>query len=284
MNKIFILIFIGIICHGLYGQSEFSANMRDYDINVVLMKNTFRISGANGECGSVFILGKSKTNKLKDFDRILVTAGHVLDSIKGEMAWIDFRIQVADTFQILSYPIKIRNKKLNFYKRHPKADVAAMYITLPKMYQDTNVILMQSYLCTDADIENWRILPGTKLKCLGYPHCIGIGNGLFPILRNGEIASYPLIPSSKYPVFYFDFEIYPGNSGGPVYFQERGRLNSFGGGNNQDNVQLIVGLVTHQIYSSLIDSKSLKIIGNTDLKLGLVVQSSFILETIRMLP
>ncbi len=43
--------------------------------------------------------------------------------------------------------------------------------------------------------------------------------GLFPILRSGFLASYPILPARQNPVIYIDGPIFEGNSGGPIFYE-----------------------------------------------------------------
>ena len=46
------------------------------------------------------------------------------------------------------------------------------------------------------------------------------------IRASGRIASYPITPTSKTRTFLLDFEVFEGNSGGPVFLYERIRARS----------------------------------------------------------
>jgi hypothetical protein len=93
----------------------------------------------------------------------------------------------------------------------------------------------------------------------------------FPILRSGKIASYPIYPTKNQPTFLYDFEIFGGNSGGPVYMVECNR--SFKGSTHIGKVQFVAGLVSQQ-----------HLCATERLALSVVVSAPLILETINMLP
>ena len=44
----------------------------------------------------------------------------------------------------------------------------------------------------------------------------------FPILRSGKVASYPVGPSNTQGYFLIDADVYPGDSGAPVFRTGRG--------------------------------------------------------------
>ena len=79
-------------------------------------------------------------------------------------------------------------------------------------------------LLADYDVfTKFEIHPGDELFCLGFPLAQGSNDAGFPILRSGKIASFPVIPAKIVKTFLFDFEVFSGNSGGPVYFAQSGR-------------------------------------------------------------
>lgn len=288
MTKILLLI-IGLSIFG-FSFSQTDSLGIDLDLNIVLMKNTYKISG-NNSCGTGFIVTKEKkknnekkkTSKRakKDLNYIFITAAHVLDSIIGNEAYIYLRTYDNGIYKTFPFPLLIRNKRTNYYKKHPTMDVAAMYVTLPKIFDNNYFSLSEGLFINDNDIKTWNIRTGETINCLGFPHCFYDSIGCFPILRSGKIASYPIIPSSVYKTFYFDFEVYPGNSGGPVYFFEDGmkprsrsdHLFVLGG----SNLQFIMGLVTEEIYVGEIKNEK-------NIKLARVIHSKYIIETIEMLP
>ena len=147
---------------------------------------------------------------------VLVTAAHVLDKIGGEEAVLQLRRKDAGgTITGFGYPIKIRTGSSNLYTTHPEGDVAAMYVRLPHDIDITPLTI--EALVDDATLERLQVHPGDELFCLGFPLDVDL-NG-FPILRTGTLASYPITPSKTVKKYYYDFHVFPGNSGGSVYVQ-----------------------------------------------------------------
>lgn len=284
----YILLIIGMLIFD-FSFSQTDTLRLEEDLNILLMKNTFKIEGPNS-CGTGFIIAKEKnTNKeynsgirdYADLDFILVTAAHVLDSIEGNDAIIFLRTKADNIYKTFPFPISIRNKRFNYYKKHPSMDIAVMYVTLPQIFSNFHQVIDVNKFISDNDIEYWNIRTGETISCLGFPLCYHDTLGNFPILRSGKIASYPLLPSSVYKTFYFDFEIYPGNSGGPVYFFESGTSSRFRADHTfimgEENIQFIMGMVTESIYIGEIKPEQ-------NIKLGVVIYAKYILETIIMLP
>ncbi len=186
------------------------------DLNTIMMEATCKIA-APGTLGTGFIIGKpDKKNPPKAF-YTLVTADHVLRAAQSDRVMLTLRQkQLNETWKRLEVPVQIRNKKKELWQKHPKMDVAAMFIRLP-----TNIVttlLTTDLLINDSKLKEYEIHPGLELLCLGYPFGAEANAHGFPILRSGRIASYPLTPTKDNKTFLFDFTVFRGNSGGPVYF------------------------------------------------------------------
>jgi hypothetical protein len=249
-----------------------------FEISTQLMEATFRIMGPSSKQagavtgGTVFLMGKPVGNGKASY--VMVTAAHVFDEIAGELATISFRYKDADgKYQQVDYPFKIRDGDKALYTKHPSVDVAALYVRMPTQFQ-TIKMLDIALLLKDEWMTQFEIHPGDELLCLGYP-LFASGEHGYPILRSGKIASYPLVPQKEYKTWLFDFRVFPGNSGGPVYFVDRnrtyGKVTHVG-----ETIQFVAGLVTQQVSAPLV--------GNRDLELGVIIPATYIRETLDMLP
>jgi hypothetical protein len=249
-----------------------------FEINTQLMETTFRITGPSSKQagattgGTVFLMGKPIGNGKASY--VMVTAAHVFDDIAGEQAAITFHYKDADgKYQHGVYPIKIRDGDKALYTKHPSVDVAALYVQMPAQFQSIKMLDI-ALLLKDEWITHFEIHPGDELLCLGFPLFASSEHG-YPILRGGTIASYPLVPQKEYKTWLFDFRVFPGNSGGPVYFVDRnrtyGKVTHLG-----ETIQFVVGLVTQQAFAPLV--------GNRDLQLGIIIPATYIRETLDMLP
>lgn len=201
-----------------------------FELNTVLMRSTFKIAGKDiagkDTIGTVFIIGKPVSGDSKESYYILVTAAHVLSQMKEDIVTLVLRKnQGANQFSKHGWPLPIRNQGMPLWKEHPKADIAVMYVTLPR--EADIQMLPMSFLITDKQLLEFELHPGDNLSCLGYPYGAEANEAGFPILRSGQIASYPLTPTDKAKTFLYDFRVFRGNSGGPVYFIDRNR--SYGG-------------------------------------------------------
>jgi hypothetical protein len=250
------------------------------EINTILMRSTFKIAG-NGSTGTAFILGKPTPTQPTRAYYVMVTAAHVLDRMSGGQATVFLRIKEGDTYKKAPYPIKIRDGEKPLWVTHPSADVAVMYIALPE--QADIALVSTDLIATDDMLQKFEIHPGDRLFCLGYPLGAEANDAGLPILRAGYVASYPLIPTKTVKSFLFDFNVFEGNSGGPVYFVDSNR--AFGGGVNIGTFQFLVGLVSEQkVAEEQIKSLTEMRTQRHQLGLAVVIHGALIREALELLP
>lgn len=250
------------------------------EINTILMRSTFKLTGEN-LTGTAFILGKPTK---EDKDRayfVLVTAAHVLEKMKGDKAILILRKRLGDFFAKIPHPIQIRRGTTPLWIQHPTVDVAVMYVSLPP---DIDIQLIPvGLLATDDILKQFEIHPGDRLSCLGFPLTAEANDAGFPILRSGQIASFPLVPIKSVKTFLFDFNVFEGNSGGPVYFVESNR--NYAGGTHIGKIQFLMGLVSEQKFvEEQVESLRQSRKERYQLGLAVVIPAPFIKETIDKLP
>ncbi len=258
------------------------------DINTILMRSTFKIELDNKsggtKVGTVFILGKPFKDNHDKARYVLITAHHVLDKSKGEKAIIYLRKREGESFIKFPHEIRIRENNKQLWVKHPDADVAAMYIGLPK---NVDILLATTnLLATDEAIQEYELYPSRELFILGYPLGVESSEGGFPVLRGGRISSYPLIPTKKTKIFLIDFEIFGGNSGGPVYFHDPDwHKRGSGAVKAPEEVHIIMGVVSKKwFYDEQIQlPKGMETTLKKGLGLAVVIHASFINETLELL-
>ena len=259
-------------------QTPATAPPRPPELNAAMMDSTVKITGPSAKyptkasIGTGFIVGRPAPTDPKRLSYILVTAAHVLNDIQGETATLVLRVKTPTAgYQRTEHRIAIRNGSAPLWSQHPTADVAVVYVALPG---NRDELIPQDYLATDADFEKYEIRPGDEVLAVGYPNGLEANNMGFPILRSGRIASFPLVPAAKLESFLVDFAVFGGNSGGPVYINEIGRL--FGNTIHMDQrVFCILGLVSR--LTLLPDS-------GEHMGVAVVVHAQFIKEAIALLP
>jgi hypothetical protein len=185
-------------------------------------------------------------------------------------------------FERLLWQVRIREGDQPRWIKHKEADVAAAYVVLP---DDAAIkLLPTTLLADDATFERFEVHPGDELNCLGFPYGEEANAAGFPILRSGKVASYPLTPAARVKTFLYDFQVYGGNSGGPVYMSQQG-IRAYGGTNVVGGVQFIAGVVIQE-RAILERTRTLRIerVEKYPLYLAVVAPAHFIRETINMLP
>lgn len=273
-----------------------------FDINTALMQATFRVSGPNltGQktTGTTFIVTRPYAGQ--DISKqwlgsyVLVTAAHVFDQIISDYADLELRTKKSDDlWQITPIKLHIRASGKPLYVKHPTSDVVVMYLSQGVDKEDASTVqqiasVPWNLLAEDKTIEDLKLHPGSTILCLGYPWGASSTNDGFAILRGGTIASYPLTPLRKRQVFDFDFEVFPGNSGGPVYYFEPGYDASLPPLFTMIKTpsMAILGLVTEQRNAEFWVSPDvgLPVKQALPLKIGRVIPGAIIKDTIEQLP
>ena len=273
LHKYLIFAFILVPLVAIAGEAQL-------DIATVIMRSTFKLQGEESQ-GTVFVMGETLSGTSDKHYYVLITAAHVLEAIKSDVATLHLRKQDGDKFVRLLYPIQIRKEGIPLWTRHPDADVAAMRVRLPR---DLDIRLISTNLLgTDKVLEEYQVHPGDQLLVLGFPYGAEANEAGFPILRSGRIASYPLTPTRNTKTFLLDFEIFKGNSGGPVLFYAENR--AYGGALRFGTTQFIMGVVSEEMeLTERVKTLSETVERKHRLSLAVVVHSSFVADLMGMLP
>jgi len=191
------------------------------------------------------------------------------------------KLGASNSWERVECPVRVRSGSGLLWKKHPDVDAAAIVVALPDGIIRTPVTT--SMLWSDDEIAKYEISVGAELQCLGYPLGAEANPFGFPVLRSGRIASYPLLPSRSVRTFLFDFTVFQGNSGGPVYVFYKSP--TYGGYMRpNETIMGVLGLVTEergitQISQGLYERSE----KTTQLRLGSVIHASFIRDLIDML-
>ncbi len=271
------------------------------ELSDTLIQHTFKIEGPSttqgkNTVGTVFIVSKIPTGATNFQARtVLITAAHVLNDIVGDNATIYFRrYEGSNRYSRVPTNIVIRSVGKPLWIQHPEVDVAAMYVSVPPFVsaQTKSVpVPGTEFFADDETYDRYKIHTGEELLCLGFPYGAEANSMGFSILRSGRIASFPLTPAKQLKSFLFDFEVFGGNSGGPVFLMDAQRR--YGTTISRDIIQFIVGLVSEEQYGI---ERIVKPIENSRgktrveieetrerLGLAIVIPAVFIRETIDML-
>jgi hypothetical protein len=254
------------------------------DLSTVLMQSTFKITdlGPTGTVGTAFIVGKPLPTDPSRASYVLVTADHVLAHITGQRVILWSRQKQGDKWQKIPVTVQIRDQNNKpVWVKNPRADVAAMYVTFPDSARPS-ALVSTTVFADDQVLEQFDLRPGDRVFILGYPLNFESPSGGFPILRAGWVASYPLVPSRSLAQFLISFEVFPGNSGGPVYLIDYNRW--YNGNTHIGVVHFLLGLVSQEEISSQMEHGLYPRIEPYPLDVAIVIPAALILDTINMLP
>ncbi|HEY7901248.1 MAG TPA: serine protease [Caulobacteraceae bacterium] len=193
---------------------------------------------------------------------VLVTADHVFEGMPKDKATVGWRIAGpggAWAFAPRSFAIRAGGRPL--WTRNPDRDVAAIVIQAPPQFAKAAIPL--SWLGGDGALARHPLAPGQEMMTLGFPQGLAANPAGFPILRSGKVASYPLAPSAAYPTFLLDFQVFPGNSGGPVWCDEAA---------SDGEHEVVAGMLTQEVQKN-----------DQNLGIGIVTQAQFIRDTLALI-
>ena len=250
------------------------------NLAVAFMNCTYEIQ-SHKSVGTAFVIGQPVAGNPGRSHLVLITAAHLLEAMHAEKALLHARVRQGSGWRKKPWPITIRRRGRALWTRHPDVDLAAMRIDLPEGSNATVPTL--DAVATDRHLKRFEIQPGDRVIVLGYPLGLGGSDAGFPVARGGMIASYPLTPIRQVKTFLIDFDVFPGNSGGPVVLVSPNRV--LRGGVRMGVTQMLLGVVSRQVLSAEPDPG-----GGGDpeidrrLSMARVVHAGYILDVINKLP
>ena len=175
---------------------------------------------------------------------VLVTAGHVLDRMTGREARVGWRSEtIGGAWRFDPEPLAIRDAgDQPLWTRHPDRDIGVMTIQAPDVFARAAIPL--AWLAGPEMFDEAQVGPGDEMLTLGFPHGLSANRAGFPILRTGRIASWPLTPITAFPTFLLDFAVFPGNSGGPVFWTPAARKTA---SDRAPNHPYVAGMLTQEV-------------------------------------
>jgi S1-C subfamily serine protease len=252
--------------------AEAVASRPAWDLTAGLIAATVQIDqrigdGATRRVGTAFLVDAPGPDRLPR--TVLVTAAHVLEGMASPEARIGWRFQEAGRgWRFAPEPLSIRDRQdIPRWTRHPERDVAVMTVAAPPEFARAAIPL--GWLAGPTVLEAWQVGPGDELMTLGYPHGYSANKAGFPILRTGRIASWPLTPISEFPTFLLDFAVFPGNSGGPVFWTPAARRPP---GTAQPEHPFVAGVLVQEMR-----------VGGEPVGIGIVAHAEYIREAIALM-
>lgn len=224
--------------------------------------------------GTAFLVARDDPNESGARQLLLVTAAHAFAGMKGETTTLVLREQNPEgAWKAKPHKIAIRKGNKELWVQHEQEDIAVLLLDLPDHLR-VDPLPIEIF----ATADQWNTdppEPGSFIRCIGYPHApiFKPNPAAFATTRLGCVADFPLKPIAEHPKFLVDFNIFEGDSGGPIYTRDA-----------EGNVK-IIGLVHGQHF---IDErfKNIYAEGMTRKRLGLAIieNSAVILETIGQIP
>ena len=242
-----------------------------WDLTVGLIEATVQLDQPSGPntrtVGTGFLIQAPRPDGTPRI--VLVTAAHVLERMPDPDARIGWRTALGDgTWRFDPEPLTIRNGEGEpLWTQHPDHDVAVMEVQAPEAFARAAIPL--GWLADENAFGAWQVGPGDELLSLGFPRGLSANRAGFPILRVGRIASYPLAPVTAFPTFLLDFTVFPGNSGGPVFWTPSARKRP---GTTEPENAFIAGLLSQEVR-----------VNDEQLEIGVVTHAVYVREAIEML-
>ena len=153
---------------------------------------------------------------------VVVTAAHILSTAPKGPFYLAARIaEGGGDPQVVLVELRPPQSSGPIFVKHPLYDIGAFEIRIPPHL--AHLITFPSFLNENA-IGAQRDPPraGQDVLFVGFPKVLPGTAGGFPVLRAGKIASYSGSGSGKQQIFLINTDVYPGDSGGPVFAARRG--------------------------------------------------------------
>lgn len=246
-------------------------SLPSWDLTVGLISATVQIDQPNGAAtrrvGTGFLINAPRPDGSPR--TVLVTAHHLLDGMPAPDARIGWRIEMPDGgWRFAPEPLRIRAEDgTAVWTRHPERDIAVMEVSAPPAF--TRAAIPLGWLADRNTLDALQVGPGDELLSLGYPRGYSSNTAGFAILRVGRISSWPLTPIESFPIFLLDFRVFPGNSGGPVFWTPSARKLP---GTVQPEHPFIAGVLTSEVRP-----------GDEPLGIGIVAHAVYVREAIALM-
>ncbi len=242
-----------------------------WDLTVGLINATVQLVQAQGDgsrtVGTGFLIQAPRPDGSPRV--VLVTAAHVFDRMPAVEARIGWRTPLPDgSWKFDPQPLRIRDRdNAPLWYQVEGRDIAVMEVIAPEAFARAAIPL--GWLADADTFDAWQVGPGDELLSLGFPRGLSSNRAGFPILRVGRVASYPLSPVAAFPTFLLDFTVFPGNSGGPVFWTPTARRRP---GTVEPDHPFIAGLLTQEVR-----------VQDERLEIGVVTHARYVRDAITLI-
>lgn len=189
-----------------------------------MMWSTYPIATVKGEA-TCFVVNDHAPTATRDGSAVVFTSSHVLDTLGKGPVIMGVRVldeEGAARMVLVGFvPPRLPGQQ-RFYVRHPVHDLAAFTLHIPAGL--AGLLDTPSVLTTRTILRGGKSLhAGDEVLFLGYPDLLPGATSVFPLLRGGHVSSYPLGTPQARGAFYVNADVYPGDSGAPVFLAGGGR-------------------------------------------------------------
>jgi hypothetical protein len=178
---------------------------------------------------------------------VVVTAAQILSTAPHGPFYLAARIgDVGSDPHVMLFELRPPSSKQPIFVKHPLYDIGAFEISIPPQLSD--IVRFPSFLNENAiGADRDRPRAGQDVLFAGFPKVLPGTAAGFPVLRAGKVASYS--GSREQRAFLINADVYPGDSGGPVYLARRrgaprlvGMVTARGGRNPNDVLPLAIAV------------------------------------------
>jgi len=180
--------------------------------------------GTMNYCGTGFLIEHADPRFPGAKGLMMVTTAHILEQAGKEPLFVAVRMSKGKEFQpIALLRLETEQSGRLRYTRHPKQDVAAFMVEVPKEVAGS---IAQFAPAPQAAIANPDpVVAGREVGFLGFPEVFPGTPGGYPILRSGKIASNVTGELRREETFVVNADVYAGDSGAPVFgLDSQGKL------------------------------------------------------------
>lgn len=278
MRAFLLLICVALAASGVCAQDGLRGTEPDFATRMI--EATYKIFNKASTATGFFIAPPQEAGQEKSNPRqvMLVTADHVFNKATGEQVLIVLRDKQADgSYKRKDWAVNIRTGETALWLKHPDLDIAVLRVELPEN-SEVKPLPFEA-LVSGETLEKINFHAASALYVLGFPARFEVNPAGFPVVRNGSVASHPIIPVSVNKTFVADFSTFAGDSGGPVFIPDP-RLKEGG----EFSQPLVLGLVLAQFrhdekVTMMYEERSI----HYPLALATIINAQFIRDAIGML-
>ncbi|MGV3532317.1 MAG: trypsin-like serine peptidase [Chthoniobacteraceae bacterium] len=186
-----------------------------------MMWSTYPLATQKG-AATGFVIARRDPRAPGGLVPVVFTSAHVLASMEKGPLYIAIRVPGADDEpDVAVLELQTQGSKAPQFVRHPQFDIGAFELKIPAEVAD--LVQLPSFI-EERELarQRVRLRAGTDVSFLGFPDVLPGTTGAFPVLRSGKVASYPTGASKGQRRFLINADVYPGDSGAPVFISRRG--------------------------------------------------------------